>query len=56
MITTKNRILVLLAVFAFGMPLAAQAETDAKPDVWLPSLVVDSPQEGFELAIKLARK
>jgi len=23
---------------------------------WLPSLITDTPQEGFELAIKLARK
>lgn len=35
MIVTKNRFLVLLAMFAFGAALAAQAEKEAKPDVWL---------------------
>lgn len=25
-------------------------------DQWLPSLITETPQEGFELAIKLARK
>jgi hypothetical protein len=35
MIVTKNRFLVLLAVFAFGAALAPQAEKKAKPDVWL---------------------
>lgn len=55
MITTKNRILVLLAVFSLGLPLTAQAENNTKTEVWLPSLIVQTPQEGFELAIKLSR-
>lgn len=25
------------------------------PDTWLPSLLTDTPQEGYELAVKLAR-
>lgn len=25
-------------------------------EIWLPSLITDTPQEGYDLAIKLARK
>lgn len=50
-----NKVLVLLAVFAFALPLAAQAEKNENSEVWLPTLVAETPQEGFELAIKLAR-
>ena len=55
MTTIKNKILVLCAVLAIGLPLTSQAENDQKSDVWLPTLATDTPQEGFELAIKLAR-
>lgn len=55
MTTIKNKILVLCAVLAIGLPFTVQAETDQKSDVWLPTLATDTPQEGFELAIKLAR-
>ncbi|WP_417544972.1 hexameric tyrosine-coordinated heme protein [Marinobacter sp.] len=50
-----NKVLVLLAVFALTFPLAVQAEKNTGSDVWLPTLVAETPQEGFELAIKLAR-
>lgn len=30
--------------------------SDAQEDVWLESLITDTPQEGRELAIKMARK
>lgn len=53
MITTKKQIVAVLAALAMAMPLAVQAEE--KPDVWLPNLITDTPQEGFELAIKLSR-
>lgn len=53
--TIKNNILVLIAAFALTLPLVAQAEDEAESDVWLPTLVTETPQEGFELAIKLAR-
>lgn len=51
----KNKFLVILAVFAIGLPLAAQAEEGEKSETWLPSLQTETPQEGFELAIKLSR-
>lgn len=54
--TIKNKCLVLLAISALSMPLAAQGEKDAQSDTWLPSLKTETPQEGFELAITLARK
>lgn len=50
-----NKVLVLLAVFALTLPLTVQAEKNKGSDVWLPTLVAETPQEGFELAIKLAR-
>lgn len=53
MITTKKQIVAVLAGLAMAMSLAVQAEE--KPDVWLPNLITDTPQEGFELAIKLSR-
>lgn len=53
MMTTKKQIVAVLAVLAMTMPLAVQAEE--KSDVWLPNLITDTPQEGFELAIKLSR-
>lgn len=51
--TTKKQIVAVLAALAMAMPLAVQAEE--KSDVWLPNLITDTPQEGFELAIKLSR-
>ena len=53
MMTTKKQIVAVLAALAMAMPLAVQAEE--KSDVWLPNLITDTPQEGFELAIKLSR-
>lgn len=46
---------VLLAATFLGFPLAVHAEDDGKSDEWLPSLQTETPQEGFELAIKLSR-
>ncbi len=52
----KSRLLIIMAVLAIGLPLAVQAEEGEKSDTWLPSLQTETPQEGFELAIKLSRK
>lgn len=43
-----------IAVLALGMSLSLQAQ-DKAPETWLPSLVTETPQQGFELAIKLSR-
>lgn len=56
MMKTRNRILAACAVLTLGMPLAVQAQSQEKADTWLPSLITETPQEGFELAIKLSRK
>lgn len=49
------RQLLLISLFsAFLITLPLQAQNKAEP--WLPSLITETPQEGFELAIKLARK
>lgn len=50
---TKKQLAAVLAVLAMLIPMVIQAEE--KADVWLPSLITDTPQEGFELAIKLSR-
>lgn len=53
---TRNRILAICAALALSMPLAVHAEDEKKADSWLPSLMTETPQEGFELAIMLSRK
>ena len=53
MMKTKIQLATLLVALAMLMPMAIQAEERA--EVWLPSLITDTPQEGFELAIKLSR-
>ena len=53
MMKTKKQLATVLVALAMLMPMVIQAEE--KADVWLPSLITDSPQEGFELAIKLSR-
>ncbi|WP_212749086.1 hexameric tyrosine-coordinated heme protein [Marinobacter shengliensis] len=53
MMKTKKQLAAVLAALAMLIPMVIQAEE--KADVWLPSLITDTPQEGFELAIKLSR-
>lgn len=38
------------ALLLFALPVSAQDE------VWLPSLLTQSPQEGFDLAVSLSRR
>jgi hypothetical protein len=45
----------LIATVGLALPFVAQAEGGAQADSWLPSLITKTPQEGFELAIKLSR-
>ncbi|MDK8463310.1 hexameric tyrosine-coordinated heme protein [Marinobacter sp. SS13-12] len=55
MIKPRNKIQVVCAALVFSVSLAVQAEDQEKSDIWLPSLVTETPQEGFQLAIKLSR-
>ena len=52
--TIKTKIAAGIAVLALGMPLALHAQ-DKAAESWLPSLITSTPQEGFELAVKLSR-
>ena len=51
----RKQILAVCAAVVLSAPLSVQAEEKEKADTWLRSLVTESPQEGFELAIKLSR-
>ncbi|MCL7943529.1 hexameric tyrosine-coordinated heme protein [Marinobacter sp. ATCH36] len=51
----KNKMLIILAVLAIALPMSVLAEEGDKSENWLPSLQTETPQEGFELAIKLSR-
>lgn len=55
MMTTKKHLVAVLAALALSLPLAVQAEDKGMDDAWLPSLITETPQEGFELALKLSR-
>lgn len=52
--TIKSTVAMGIAVLALGTSLSLQAQ-DKAPETWLPSLVTETPQQGFELAIKLSR-
>lgn len=43
---------IVMAAALLAAPAAAQEEEES----WLPSLVTETPEEGFELAIRMARK
>ncbi|MGO1501541.1 MAG: hexameric tyrosine-coordinated heme protein [Marinobacter sp.] len=50
----KAKLLVLAVTMVLAAPLSAETEMDKASD-WLPSLQTSTPQEGFELAVKLSR-
>ncbi len=52
---TNMRAMVLIATLGLALPFVAQAADGAAAESWLPSLITKTPQEGFELAIKLSR-
>lgn len=39
-----------------GVAMAEDSETNGGSDVWLPSLITETPQEGFALAVTLSQK
>ena len=42
--------------FSLTSDIRAQDERASGNDTWLPSLITETPQEGFELAVMLARR
>ncbi|MGO1461828.1 MAG: hexameric tyrosine-coordinated heme protein [Marinobacter sp.] len=50
----KAKLLVLAVIMFLAAPLSAETEME-KTSSWLPSLQTSTPQEGFELAVKLSR-
>lgn len=52
---TRKCVLSVFAALALSVPLTGHADDQGEDDVWLPSLITETPQEGFELAIKLSR-
>lgn len=51
----RKTTLVLLAVTSLGLSVTLSAQQPAESETWLPSLITETPQAGFELAIKLSR-
>lgn len=50
----KANILALAVTMLLAAPLSAESTMD-KAKSWLPTLQTNTPQEGFELAVKLSR-
>lgn len=50
----KANMLVLAITMLLAAPLSAESTMD-KAASWLPTLQTSTPQEGFELAVKLSR-
>lgn len=51
-------VLALAALFCLSAPVASAQENPAEQssgERWLPTLITDTPEEGFELAVTLAR-
>ena len=52
---TRKVPIILITLALLLLPIKSLAETDAE-ESWLPTLQTDTPEEGFELAVTLARK
>ena len=50
---TTKYLPALVVALSLLVPLSATSQND---DTWLPTLITETPQEGFELAVTLARK
>lgn len=48
--------LLLAATLAAGVAMADEHGEESSSDVWLPSLITETPQEGFALAVTLSQK
>ncbi len=51
----RKSTLIVLAIASLGLSATLPAQQPAQSDTWLPSLITETPQAGFELAIKLSR-
>ena|SRR5690554_1330784 len=49
-------LLFAIALTLTGVAVAEDGETSSGSDVWLPSLITETPQEGFALAVTLSQK
>lgn len=48
--------IICLAALAAGPAIAQEASQDPAEETWLPSLMTETPAEGFDLAVSMARK
>ncbi|MGC8121420.1 hexameric tyrosine-coordinated heme protein [Marinobacter sp. VGCF2001] len=55
MIHLKRQSLMMLVALLVAFPLTGHAEDGKTSGDWLPTLITETPQQGFELAIKLSR-
>lgn len=46
---------VLAGLILGVLALSATAQQDTSPESWLPTLITDTPEQGFQLAITLSR-
>lgn len=49
-------LLFATALMLTGVAVAEDGEANSGNDVWLPSLITETPQEGFALAVTLSQK
>lgn len=52
----RNSIMALLFLLSVSVSTHAAEPTGSEKAAWLPSLQTESPEAGFELAVKLSRK
>lgn len=52
----RLHLLFVTLILAVSLPAYSQDKAGAPGETWLPTLITDTPQEGFELAVTLARK
>ena len=50
-----SAIIICLTALAAGPVFAQDAAREAAGETWLPSLMTDTPAEGFDLAVSMAR-
>ncbi|MFD2191684.1 hexameric tyrosine-coordinated heme protein [Pistricoccus aurantiacus] len=59
LLATRNGVLpslLLSGMLTLGLTSMVSAEDTQDSESWLPSLITETPQEGFQLAVKLSQK